>query len=150
MADEAHRMSVSARFGRRPARGVLLGFSGPRLGAIGLAGALAVAGLVVGNLVGLLATAVVWAPVAAAAFVRLEGRPAAEWAATWASFTGRRASGQDRYRARIPLRPRPAGSLALPGDVNGQQDLHAHGQFPSQSADSGIPRGRTADFLTMN
>jgi hypothetical protein len=105
------------RFGRRSTRGLLLGFSAPRVAALGLAASMAVAGLVLDNATGLVVSAVLWAPIAAAAFVRVGGRPLVEWAATAATFGARKAAGQDQYRASLPLRPRPAGTLALPGDA---------------------------------
>ncbi len=108
---------VSVRFGRRSTRGVILGFSAPRVAAVGLAITVAVVGLVVANGPGFLVTAVLWAPIAAAAFVRIGGRPAVEWAATATHYGARAATGQTQYRAVHPLKPRPAGTLALPGDA---------------------------------
>jgi hypothetical protein len=108
---------ITVRFGRRPSRGLILGFSAPRVVVLALAAVLAVAGLVVDNAPGLGVTAVLWAPLAAAAFVRVAGRPVAEWAGTAAHYGARRSLGQTEYRARSPLAPRPAGSLALPGDA---------------------------------
>lgn len=109
--------NVQVRFGRRSTRGLLLGFSAPRVTALGVACAIAVAGLIAGNGVGLLLTALLWAPVATTAFVRVGGRPLVEWAGSAVGFGTRKAAGQDQYRARHPLRARPAGTLALPGDA---------------------------------
>jgi hypothetical protein len=108
---------VTVRFGRRPARGLILGFTAPRVAALAAAVAVAVAGLVAGNATGLILSALVWGPLAAAAFVRVAGRPAVEWAGTVAHFRARQAGGQTDYRATLPVKPRPAGSLALPGDA---------------------------------
>ncbi|HET9072097.1 MAG TPA: SCO6880 family protein [Acidimicrobiales bacterium] len=105
------------RFGRRSSRGLILGFSAPRVAALGVAVGLAVAGLFTARGLGLAVTAVVWAPLAATAFVRVGGRPAVEWAATATHYGLRRAAGQTEYRSRLPQRPRPAGTLALPGDA---------------------------------
>ncbi|MBO0748231.1 MAG: hypothetical protein J2O47_07765, partial [Acidimicrobiaceae bacterium] len=43
--------------------------------------------------------------------------PVVEWAGSALGYGTRKAAGQDQYRARHPLRPRPAGTLALPGDA---------------------------------
>jgi hypothetical protein len=84
---------------------------------LALAATFAVAGLVVDNGIGFMASAVVWVPLAAAAFIRFGGRPAVEWAGTGLHYGIRRGSGQCDYRATLPLQPRPSGTLALPGDA---------------------------------
>ncbi len=106
---------TTVRFGRRSSRGLLLGFSTSRVVVVGVASAVAIAGLVAGQGRGFVLTAVVWLPLLAAAFVRVGGRPAVEWAPTAVQYWGRRQTGQTDYRAAI-TRPRPAGSLALGGD----------------------------------
>jgi hypothetical protein len=108
---------VEVRFGRRSSRGVILGFSAPRVIALAVAAVIAVGALVAGNAIGLVVSAAVWGPVAATAIVRVGGRPVVEWAATAIGYTGRKTAGQDQYRATLPLRARPAGTLALPGDA---------------------------------
>jgi hypothetical protein len=107
---------TSVRFARRSTRGLLLGFSSPRVLAFGCAAALAVAALFLGGPMALVVSGVIWVPLGAAAFVRVAGRPAVEWAATAAHFGARKATGQSEFRARVE-RPRPAGTLALPGDA---------------------------------
>lgn len=108
---------VQVRFGRRSTRGLLLGFSAPRVAVLAAAAATAVAGLVFANVVGLAVTVIFWGPLVAAAFVRVAGRPAIEWVATAAGYQGRKLAGQAEYRATHPIRTRPAGTLALPGDA---------------------------------
>ncbi len=108
--------SGTVRFGRRPTRGLLLGFSAPRVLVLGLAAAVAVAGLVAANGTGFVLSAVLWGPLVASAFVRVGGRPVVEWAPTAAQFGGRRTTGQTEFRAPV-TRPRPAGTLALGGDA---------------------------------
>jgi len=108
---------TSARFGRRSTRGVLLGFTGWRVGALGVAiVAVLFWLLVVGGLggfgIGLLAAA---GPVAVA-FTRVGGLPTVEWTPTALHWQARVLAGQTTYRAR-PTGPRPAGTLALPGDA---------------------------------
>jgi hypothetical protein len=109
------RDPATVRFGRRSTRGLLLGFSTPRVSVIAVAAAMAIAGLVAAEGRGLVVSAVVWAPLLATAFLRVAGRPAIEWAPTAVQFWGRRRTGQTDYRATI-TRPRPAGTLALGGD----------------------------------
>jgi Putative type VII ESX secretion system translocon, EccE len=108
---------IRVRFGRRSTRGLILGFSAPRIAVIAAAATLVILGMLVDNAAGLVISAIVWAPLAATAFVRVGGRPAVEWAGTATQFGARKASGQDQYRAVHPLKPRPAGTLALPGDA---------------------------------
>ena len=119
---------VPVRFGRRSARGLMLGFSAPRVVALALAAAIAVGGMIVDDGIGLLLSAVAWVPIATTAFFRVHGRPVVEWAGTTVQFGARKATGQDQYRARHPLRPRPAGTLALPGDAAA---LRLHRDEPS-------------------
>lgn len=52
----------------------------------------------------------------AACFIPLFGRKAVNWIPIMARFVKRRVTKQDRYIRRL-LTPRPAGTLALPGDV---------------------------------
>ena len=117
MAENTEAPLVSARFARRPHRGVLLGLSAARLVAVALAGAAGLGGLVARGLPGLVVGVLVWGPLLAATFVRVGGRPVAEWAATSVHYGSRRLAGQAEYRSRLPLRPRPGGTLALPGDA---------------------------------
>ncbi len=104
------------RFGRRSSRGLLLGFSGARVGCIGAAAAVFIAALMVAGIEGVVATVGVWVILLIAAFMQWGEQPLIETAPTAAHFLVRRAQGQDRYAVR-PGRPRPAGTLALPGDA---------------------------------
>ena len=106
---------VTVRFGRRPSRGLLLGFSTPRVVVIAVAAAIGVASLMLANALGLLMSALVWAPLGGTAFVRTGGRPLVEWVPTATQWWGRRFSGQNQYRAPVH-RTRPGGSLGLGGD----------------------------------
>lgn len=108
--------SMSVRFARRSSRGLLLGFSTPRVVALGIAAGIGVATLFLVGPVGFLVAGVLWAPLGASAFVRVAGRPGIEWAGTALHFGARRLAGQQEFRSR-PTRPRPAGTLALPGDA---------------------------------
>ena len=75
---------------------------------------------------GLLVGLVFAGPFVAVAFVRVGGQHAVEWLPTVAAFAARKAVGQTEYRAKID-RPRPAGTLALPGDAAGAANVHRPG-----------------------
>ena len=104
------------RFGRRSSRGLLLGFSAARVACIAAAAAVFIPSMLIAGILGTAATATVWVALLAAAFVPWAGRPIIETAPTAAHFMARRAQGQSTYAVR-PGKPRPAGTLALPGDA---------------------------------
>jgi hypothetical protein len=104
------------RFGRRTSRGLLLGFSAARVACITGAAAVFIPSLMIAGILGTAATAALWVGLLAAAFVPWAGRPLIETAPTAAHFLARRALRQGSYAAR-PGKPRPAGTLALPGDA---------------------------------
>jgi len=104
------------RFGRRSSRGLLLGFSGARIACIAAAAAVFIPSLLVAGILGTAATATVWVALLVAAFVPWAGRPIIETAPTAVHFLARRAQGQTTYAVR-PGKPRPAGTLSLPGDA---------------------------------
>lgn len=109
--------AVSAvRFGHRSSRGVLLGLSGWRLLALGLATGIFVASMLAAGGVGAAVGLVLAAPLVAVAYATVGGRPAVEWTPVVADWSLRRLCGQTTFRAR-PMAPRPAGTLALPGDA---------------------------------
>ena len=105
----------TARFARRPDRGVLLGFSWPRLIALAPCPLFLLAGFQFGA-PGLAAAAILSIPFVAAAFVRFGGQTAAEWVPVGSVYLLRKARGQTEYVARVD-QPRPLGTLALPGDA---------------------------------
>lgn len=104
------------RFGKRQSKGLLLGFSGLRLTAIGAAIAIVVAAMFTRGEIGLLLAAPLWVGLLAVAFVRWQGEPVADSLPVIGHWAIRRAAGQTAYRVR-PTAPRPAGTLALPGDA---------------------------------
>jgi hypothetical protein len=108
--------ALSVRFARRSTRGLLLGFSTPRVVTLGSAAAIAVGALFVAGPLAFFVAAVAWMPLGASAFIRVAGRPIIEWTGTAAHFGIRKAVGQVDFRAR-PTKPRPGGTLALPGDA---------------------------------
>ena len=107
---------AGVRFARLSTRGLLLGFSAPRAGALGTALVCAALALFAGGAEAFALSGLLWAPLALAASVRVGGRPAVEWAGTAAHYGARQAAGQGQFRAR-PAKPRPAGTLGLPGDA---------------------------------
>ncbi|MFC8501279.1 SCO6880 family protein [Pedococcus sp. NPDC057267] len=115
MTDTTSRVPT-VRFAGLPRRGLLLGLSGIRVACLAIAIATMVGGLVTAGQAGLAETAPAWVAFAALTFGRWQERPAAEALLTAAHFLARRAMRQSRFRARID-RPRPVGTLALPGDA---------------------------------
>lgn len=101
------------KFSRLSRRGVLLGLSGLQLAMTGIAAASLVLGLYVGTVIVAVPIVIVCA---ALAFVSLGGRKLIEWGPIGARWLWRSAGGQLIYRRRV-VKPRPAGTLALPGDA---------------------------------
>lgn len=106
----------AVRFAKRQTRGLILGLSTARVLSAGAALAVLVAGLLIAGIVGALVSCVVWGPLTGGAILLWRGRPAVEWAPVAGQWAIREATGQTRYRARY-LTPRPAGTMALPGDA---------------------------------
>ena len=106
----------TVRFGRRSTRGVLLGLSGPSLVALAIALLTVVPAIYGAGMSGVVVTSPFWGIAVAAAFVTVAGRRAAEWVPVYGQWLLRRALHQNVYGVRV-LAPRPAGTLALPGDA---------------------------------
>jgi hypothetical protein len=106
----------SVRFGRRSTRGLLLGLSTARCISAGAAVAAFVLGLVAAGGIGLVASGVLWVPLLAATFVTWQGLSLSEWVPVVTFWKTRSAVRQHEYRARVSV-PRPAGTMALPGDA---------------------------------
>jgi len=109
-------MTTTARFARTSTRGVILGFSMARVVVVALAAVLLIAGLVAAGLTGFVISAPLWGLLLAGAFVPIQGEPAVEWIGPAGVFAARQMGGQTEFRAK-PSKPRPAGTLALPGDA---------------------------------
>ena len=103
------------KLSRLSKRGVLLGLSIAQLIAIAAAIAALIAGMLAGGTVMLYAAAG-WLPALLIAVVPIGGRPIVEWLPVASQWAWKSATGQTHYRARI-LKPRPADTLALPGDA---------------------------------
>ena len=104
------------QFSRLTKRGILLGLSLSQLMVLGVAVFLVVAGLYLAGGKGVLFTSPVWASCALLAAIPAGGRKLIEWLPIVARWVWRFYFGQLIYRRRI-IKPRPAGTLALPGDA---------------------------------
>lgn len=104
------------RFARLPTRGWMLGFSAPRCIAIGLAALTVLAGLLVGGGWGLIVTVPIWTLLLFTAFVTRQGQTLVEWMPPVLHWSVRGFTKQTTYRVRVTA-PRPAGTMALPGDA---------------------------------
>ena len=104
------------KFSRLTRRGVLLGLSLPQLITLGT-GVLSVVGaLYAGGGILLAYTAPVWLVCAVLTWVPVGGRKLIEWVPVAFRWAWRSTGGQLLYR-RTVVKPRPAGTLALPGDA---------------------------------
>ncbi len=103
------------KFSRLARRGVLLGLTGPQLAVVSIAAVAFVATLYLGGSAVLYAVPVL-VVCAGLVWVKVAGRPLVEWLPLVARWQKRAIAGQLDYRARID-KPRPAGTLALPGDA---------------------------------
>jgi len=113
---ESAPSNPTVRFGRRPQRGLLLGFSAARVCCVAVAMAIFTPSLFVAGINGAAMTGPVWVGMLALAIVPWGGRPAIDTLPTAAHYLLRQVTGQTEYRAR-PSSRRPAGTLALPGDA---------------------------------
>lgn len=102
------------RFGRQSTRGIILGFSMSRAIALAVAVGILILGLFAAGMFGFIVSSLLWAPLMLLSFVRIQGRPAVEWSGTAAQYAARSQGGQTVVEA--TLKPRPAGTMALPGD----------------------------------
>lgn len=103
-------------FSRVSRRGVLLGLTGPQLVTASTAVALVVLSLYLAGGEGLAWTSPLWGTVIALTWIPVGGRRAVEWVPLTGHWATRVAAKQTVYRKRITT-PRPAGTLALPGDA---------------------------------
>ena len=109
------------QFSRLTKRGILLGLSLPQLIALAAAVLILVAGLYLAGGQGFLFTSPAWATSALLAAVPVGGRKLIEWVPVVTRWVARSWAGQLIYRRRI-IAPRPAGTLALPGDAAGLRE----------------------------
>jgi hypothetical protein len=104
------------KFSRLARRGIILGLSLAQVMALGVGIITFVLALYSGGIQPLIYTSPVWACSAVLTWLPIGGRKAVEWVPTCSSWVLRRFSGQTLYRRRV-VKPRPAGTLALPGDA---------------------------------
>ena len=104
------------QFSRLTKRGIMLGLSLPQLVVLGVAILAVVASLYTGGGMGLAWTSPLWSSAALVAVIPAGGRKIIEWVPILARWVARTYLGQLIYRRRI-IKPRPAGTLALPGDA---------------------------------
>jgi hypothetical protein len=103
------------KFSRLTRRGVTLGLSASQLVIVGIGAASLVLSLYAGGGSALVVAAPVLLVCAVLAWVGVGGRKLIEWLPITGRWLWRSTGGQLIYRRRI-VKPRPAGTLALPGD----------------------------------
>ena len=104
------------KFSRLTRRGVILGLSAAQLVVVGIGAVSLVLSLYAGGGSALLVSAPVILVCAALAWVGVGGRKLIEWLPITGRWLWRFTGGQLIYRRRI-VKPRPAGTLALPGEA---------------------------------
>ena len=106
----------AVQFSRLTRRGILLGLSLPQLIVLAI-GVLSIVGaLYAGGGILLAWTAPVWVVCAVLAWTPVGGRKLIEWVPVSVRWLLRTAARQTAFRMRV-VKPRPAGTLALPGDA---------------------------------
>ena len=107
---------VPVKFSRLTRRGILLGLSLSQLVTLGVGIATLVWAFYAGGGMLIALTAPIWVLSAALTWIPLAGRPIVEWVPVGFWWIWKTTGGQLLYRRRI-VKPRPAGTLALPGDT---------------------------------
>ncbi len=104
------------QFSRLTRRGLLLGLTLPQLIVLGFGLATLVGALYLVGSPGVAWTSPVWVGSAVVALVPVGGRQMIGWVPILGRWVSRASRGQLMFRRRL-IRPRPAGTLALPGDA---------------------------------
>ena len=107
---------VPVKFSRLTRRGILLGLSLSQLVALGIGVTTLVWAFYAGGGMLIALSAPVWLCAASVVWIRIAGRPIVEWIPVAFWWMWKTTGGQLLYRRRV-VKPRPAGSLALPGDM---------------------------------
>lgn len=107
---------LPVKFSRLTRRGILLGLSLSQLVALGIGVTTLVWAFYAGGGMLIAVSAPVWLCAAAVVWIRIAGRPIVEWIPVAFWWMWKTTGGQLLYRRRV-VKPRPAGSLALPGDM---------------------------------
>lgn len=132
---------VPVKFSRLTRRGILLGLTISQLITLGIGVAALVGAFYAGGGLLIAYTAPVWVTSAVITWTPIGGRPIVEWLPVVTYWVWRATGGQLLYRRRI-ITPRPAGTLALPGDMARLREY----QDPSTGA--GMIHDPTANTLT--
>lgn len=106
---------AAVKFSRLARRGLLLGMSVPQVAAVTVAVVVVVTSLYLGGAAPWW-TSPVWAGAIAAAWLPIGGRKTVEWIPVALHWAWRVVLRQTVYRRRV-VKPRPSGTLALPGDA---------------------------------
>ena len=133
---------VPVKFSRLTRRGILLGLSLSQLITLGVGGASLVAAFYGGGGLLFLITAPIWVLAAAITWIPVAGRPLVEWLPVACWWLWRKTGGQLAYRRRI-VTPRPAGTLALPGDMARLRE------YTDPETGAGMVHDPTAGTLTV-
>ncbi|GAB3129274.1 PrgI family protein [Glaciibacter psychrotolerans] len=104
------------QFSRLARRGILFGLSLPQLIAVSIGLLTLVTALYTAGASGIAWTSPLWGTAVIVAVIPIGGRKLVEWLPIVSRWMWRSARGQLTYRRRI-IRPRPVGTLALPGDA---------------------------------
>ncbi|MET0843322.1 MAG: SCO6880 family protein [Mycetocola sp.] len=116
-ANRAEYDLAPVQFSRLTRRGILLGLSVPQLVAVSVSVLVIVLALYTAGASGIAWSSPIWGTAALIAGVPIGGRKIVEWTPVVGRWLWRAAYGQLVYR-RVILRPRPVGTLALPGDAS--------------------------------
>lgn len=103
------------KFSRLTKRGIILGLSLPQVITVSLAALVFIVSLYTGGPAALY-TSPIWGTALILAVVPIGGRKMIEWVPITVHWMTRKQARQTSYRRRI-VKPRPAGTLALPGDA---------------------------------
>jgi len=112
----SERGLAPVKFSRLTRRGLLLGLSLPQVIVLGVGAAALIGALYTAGGKGLLLAAPVCGLCALLVWLPIAGRKAIEWIPLAGHWALRAVLGQTVYRWRV-TKPRPAGTLALPGDA---------------------------------
>lgn len=114
------------RISRRSSKGIIFGLSTLSLIMVGAGILVAVLAVFNGQLIGLLITFPVWGALAASGLLPIGEQKAIQWLPVVGHYLWRRQTKNTEYRAKLS-KPRPAGTLFLPGDhaaLRSLRDVH--------------------------
>lgn len=115
-SSRAEYQLTPVQFSRLARRGILLRLSLPQVIALAIGTMTIVIALYSAGATGVGWTSPIWGIAAASAAIPIGGRKIVEWLPVCSRWVWRAALGQLTYRRNL-VRPRPVGTLALPGDA---------------------------------